>query len=62
MWFTSQIHSFQKAWAMRQEDHRQQKAMALLEYVESKQEVAMLWEKITEIGDFFENHGRRFED
>ncbi len=48
----TKIHLPQKAWFMSQEDQRQLKAMALLDYVESKQEVAMLWEKISEIGDF----------
>jgi hypothetical protein len=48
----TQIHLPQKVQFMSQEDQRQLKAMALLDYVESKQEFAMLWERISQIGDF----------
>jgi len=38
---------------MSQEDQRESRAKALLDYTESKQKVAMLRDKISEIGDFF---------
>jgi hypothetical protein len=39
-----------KAWSM--EDDRRTKALALLDYVESKQKLAILHGKITEVGEF----------
>jgi hypothetical protein len=42
---------------MSEEDLRQLKAMALLDCVESKKEVLILWEQISEIGEFLKMMG-----
>jgi hypothetical protein len=42
---------------MIEKDLRQLKAMALLDYVESKKEVLILWEQISEIGEFLKMMG-----
>jgi hypothetical protein len=53
----AQLQLPRNAWSMIEKDLRQLKAMALLDYVESKQAVAILWEQISEIGNFLRMMG-----